>query len=130
MVQVRILARTNRDEFFGRDLELRQIVRQASHVSDARGLILMTAPGVGASELLRQSYDQLFARRGEPVPIYFAFRRNGATASEIARGFFQSFLRQYIAYRRVDPSLFYSPPRSPPTPRALGCARGCKHKLT
>ena len=62
----------------------------------------MAAPGVGASELLRQSYDQLFARRGDPVPIYFAFRRNGATASEIARGFFQSFLKQYIAYRRVD----------------------------
>jgi serine/threonine-protein kinase RsbW len=109
MAQVRILARTDRDEFFGRDVELRQIVRQASQVSDARGLILMAAPGAGASELLRQSYDQLFARRGDPVPIYFAFRRTGATASEIARGFFQSFLRQYIAYRRVDPALADAP---------------------
>ena len=109
MVQVRILGRTNRDEFFGRDVELRQIVRQASHVVDARGLIVMAAPGAGAAELLRQSYDQLFARRGDPVPIYFAFRRNGATAREIAQGFFHSFLKQYIAYRRVDPSLVDAP---------------------
>ena len=109
MVQVRILGRTNRDEFFGRDVELRQIVRQASHVVDAQGLILMAAPGAGASELLRQSYDQLFARRGDPVPIYFAFRRKAATAREIAGGFFQSFLKQYIAYRRVDPSLVDAP---------------------
>src|ERR1041384_864735 len=109
MVQVRILARTNRDEFFGRDVELRQIVHQASNVGDARGLILMVSPGAGASELLRQGYDQLFARRGNAVPIYFAFRRNGATASEIARGFFQSFLRQYISYRRVDPTLSDAP---------------------
>ena len=109
MAQVRILARGNRDEFFGRDVELRQIVRQASHASDARGLILMATPGAGASQLLRQSYDQLFARRGDLVPIYFAFRRNGATAGEIARGFFQSFIRQYIAYRRVDPSLADAP---------------------
>ena len=109
MANVRILARNNRDEFFGRDVELRQMVRQAAQVGDARGLILMVAPGAGASELLRQSYDQLFARRGDLVPIYFAFRRNGATASEIARGFFHSFLRQYIAYRRVDPSLSDAP---------------------
>jgi serine/threonine-protein kinase RsbW len=109
MVQVRILGRINRDEFFGRDVELRQIVRQESYVSDARGLVVMAAPGAGASELLRQSYDQLFARRGDQVPIYFAFRRNGATATEIARGFFQSFLRQYIAYRRVDSALSDAP---------------------
>lgn len=109
MVYFRILARTNRDEFFGRDDELRQIVRQASHLTDARGLVVMAAPGAGASELLRQAYDQLFARRGDQVPIYFAFRRDGASANEIARGFFHNFLRQYIAYRRVDPSLCDAP---------------------
>ncbi len=109
MVHIRILARTSRDDYFGRDIELRQIVRQASQASDARGLIILAAPGAGASELLRQSYDALFARRGNLIPIYFAFRRTGATASEIARGFFQSFLRQFVAYRRVDPSLCDAP---------------------
>ena len=109
MANLRILARTDRDEYFGRDAELRQIVRQASQPTGASGLIVMAAPGSGASELLRQAYDQLFARRGDPVPIYFAFRRDGASAREIACGFFQTFLRQYIAYRRVDPSLCDAP---------------------
>jgi len=109
MAQLRILARVNRDEFFGRDAELRQIVQQASLLTDARMLVLPAAPDAGASELLRQSYDHLFARRGDPFPFYFAFRRNEATAIDVARRFFQTFLQQYIAYRRVDPSLCQAP---------------------
>lgn len=109
MVQSRILARVNRDEFFGRDAELHQIVQQASPLSDARLLALPAAPDAGASELLRQSYDHLFARRGDPFPFHFAFRRGEAAAIDVARRFFQTFLQQYIAYRRVDPSLCQAP---------------------
>src|SRR5437868_3960464 len=109
MVQPRILARVNRDEFFGRDAELRQIVQQASLLTDARVLVLPAAPDAGASELLRQSYDHLFARRGDPFPFYFAFRRSETMATDVARRFFQTFLQQYIAYRRVDPSLCQAP---------------------
>jgi len=103
MTHQRILANVSRDEFVGRDAELRQIVRQAS--SDRRGLIVLAAPGVGAGELLRQAYDELFARRGDPVPILFAFKRNKETPPDAARRFFQNVLQQYVAYRRVDPSL-------------------------
>ena len=109
MVQPRILARVNRDEFFGRDADLRQIVQQASLSTDARVLTLLAAPDAGASELLRQSYDQLFARRGDPSPFHFAFERSDTTAPDIGRRFFQTFLQQYIAYRRVDPSLCLAP---------------------
>jgi len=109
MIQPRILARVNRDEFLGRDAELRQIVQQASPLTDARMLILSAAPDAGASELLRQSYDHLFARRGDPFPFHFAFHRGETTAVDVARRFFQTFLQQYIAYRRVDPSLCQSP---------------------
>ena len=109
MVQSRILARVNRDEFFGRDAELRQIVQQASPLSDSCLLALPAAPDAGASELLRQSYDHLFARRGDPFPFHFAFRRSEAAAIDVARRFFQTFLQQYIAYRRVDPSLCQAP---------------------
>jgi serine/threonine-protein kinase RsbW len=109
MTQQRILASINRDEFVGRDAELQEILRHASGLTDRRGLVLLAAPGVGAAELLRQAYDQLFLRRGEPVPIHFALRPTDDTAAATARRFFQTFLQQYIAYRRVDPSLCDAP---------------------
>jgi serine/threonine-protein kinase RsbW len=105
MIQPRILSSINQDEFFGRDAEVRDIVRQASAFADARGLVLMATPEAGASELLRQTYDQLFVRRGDPVPVHFAFRRSDTTAANTARRFFQTLLQQYVAYRRVNPSL-------------------------
>jgi serine/threonine-protein kinase RsbW len=103
MAHQRILANVSRDEFVGRDAELQLLIRQAS--DDRNGLLVMAAPGAGAGELMRQAYDQLFARRGDPVPIYFAFTRNEETPADTARRFFQNLLQQYIAYRRVDPSL-------------------------
>jgi serine/threonine-protein kinase RsbW len=109
MTQQRILANIDRDDFVGRDAELHEIVRRASTLIDRRGVILLAAPGVGAAELLRQAYDQLFLRRGEPIPIYFALRSGDRSTAETGRRFFQNFLQQYIAYRRVDPSLCQAP---------------------
>src|SRR5258706_8687274 len=103
MTHQRILANVSRDEFVGRDAELQNLLGHASE--GGSGLVVMAAPGVGAGELMRQAYDQLFARRGEPVPVYFAFRRNEATPLDVARRFFQNLLQQYIAYHRVDPAL-------------------------
>src|SRR6185436_11433864 len=99
MTHQRILANVSRDEFVGRDAELQQLVRHAS--GDGYGLVVMAAPGAGAGELMRQAYDQLFARRGDPVPIHFAFGRKEETALDTARRFFLNLLQQYIAYRRV-----------------------------
>ena len=88
MNQPRILSRINQDEFFGRDAEVRDIVRQSAGFPDARTLVVMTTPDAGASELLRQAYDQLFRRRGALVPIHFALRRSDGTTAETARRFF------------------------------------------
>ena len=109
MTQQRILANVSRDDFVGRDAELQQIVQQASRLTDRRGLVLQAAPGVGAAELFRQAYDQLFLRRGDPVPIHFALRQSDVNPVDTAHRFFQTFLRQYVAYRRVDPSLADAP---------------------
>ncbi len=105
MIQPRILSSINQDEFFGRDAEVRDIVRQSSTSPDARGLVVMATPDAGASELLRQAYDRLFARRGDPAPIHFAFKRSDTTTANTARRFFQTVLQQYVAYRRVNPAL-------------------------
>lgn len=100
----RILAKVGRDEFVGRDAELRQLVSYARQTDPERGLIVLGAPNAGASEFLRQAYDELFLGRSYSIPIYFAFGKSGSPA-DTAADFFQSFLRQYIAYRRVDPTL-------------------------
>src|SRR5207253_10874449 len=108
MTHQRILASVSREEFVGRDAELLQVVQQASRSGERRGLLLLAAPGVGAAELFRQAYDQLFNRRSDSIPIHFAFDRNDDLL-RTARGFFQTLIQQYIAYRRVDPSLCDAP---------------------
>jgi serine/threonine-protein kinase RsbW len=105
MTHPRILANVSRDDFVGRDAALQTIVSQASRLVNRQGLVVLAAPGVGAAELLRQAYDQLFGRRGDLAPIYFAFGQTDETPQDLARRFFQNLLQQYIAYRRVDPSL-------------------------
>ncbi len=105
MSQSRIISRISHDEFIGREAELREIVQQASALNGPRGLVVAAQPDAGVSELLRQAYDQLFVRRGDPVPVHFKIRRSDATSAGTARRFFQSSLQQYVAYRRVDPSL-------------------------
>ena len=107
MAQVRILARVNRDEFFGRDAELRQIVRQASQVSDARGLIRPRPAPAHQSYCARAtiSYSRAAATRSR-FTLRSDDRRNGQRDRPRV---LSNFLRQYIAYRRVDPSLADAP---------------------
>lgn len=104
-----ILATVSRDEFIGRDAELRELVRRAVPLRDAPGVMVQAAPGAGGGELLRQAYDQLFMRRRDPAPIHFAFSINDVTAMGTARRFFQTTVQQYLAYRRLDPSLCEAP---------------------
>ena len=101
----RILGRVPSNQFVGRLAELQQLVAHPSRTSEIRGLLLLLAPSAGISELLRQAYDVLFNRHGEIIPIYFAFTRNESTAVSAAIEFLNTFLQQYIAYRRDEPAL-------------------------
>lgn len=101
----RILGRVAQQEFFGRDDALDEIVTHADRVGAPHGLLLLAAPAVGASELLRQAYDELFQRYEGVIPIYFPLNRDDKTAIGAARHFLQTFLTQLIAYRRRKPSL-------------------------
>jgi len=104
MTHQRILAGVSRDDFIGRDAELKRVVRQASHDWGRPGLLLLAAPSAGAGELLRQSFDELFSRRADAIPIHLAFERSQGLI-ETARNCFQGSVQQYIAYRRVDARL-------------------------
>jgi serine/threonine-protein kinase RsbW len=109
-----ILGRVRRDEFIGRTAELERLLsharqsneqRRSGEARDANGLLILLAPLAGVSELLRQTFDSLFSRREEVVPIYFALPQAETTAVSAAIEFLNTFLRQYIAYRRDEPAL-------------------------
>ncbi|MEP6635465.1 MAG: hypothetical protein ABJB97_01975, partial [Acidobacteriota bacterium] len=101
----RILGRVSAEEFVGRAAELKQLVSHPRLPGDGRGLLLLLAPSAGVSELLRQTYDQLFLEREETIPVYFAFTRNAKTAVSAAIEFLNTFVCQYVAFRRDEPAL-------------------------
>ena len=101
----RVLSRVPRHEFVGRATELERVAAQAKPENNGRGLLLLMAPSAGVSELLRQTFDQLFNERSEVIPFYFAFSRYGTTAVSAAIEFLNNFLQQYLAFRRNDPAL-------------------------
>jgi len=101
----RILSRVPRHEFVGRAAELERVAAQAKQEKNGRGLLLLMAPSAGVSELLRQTFDQFFNERTEVIPFYFAFSRYGTTAVSAAIEFLNTFLQQYLAFRRNDPTL-------------------------
>ena len=108
MTHERILSHVSRDQFVGREAELRQVVNYATQRTEQK-LLVSAAPNGGGSEFLRQAYDELFFCRTHAVPFHFSFGKNRGTPAEVGASFFRSFLQQYVAYRRVDPSLCTNP---------------------
>ncbi|HXQ70571.1 MAG TPA: hypothetical protein VN844_08800, partial [Pyrinomonadaceae bacterium] len=99
----RILGRVAPPDFVGRTEELAAVMTHAAAQNAGRGLLLLMEPSAGVSELLRQAYDRIFNQRTEVIPIYFAFTRNETTAVSAAIEFLNTFLQQYIAFRRNEP---------------------------
>ncbi|HEX8558696.1 MAG TPA: ATP-binding protein [Pyrinomonadaceae bacterium] len=109
--QRRILARAAPDAFVGRGEILRELTALGSPKGgQQQGVLLFAAPESGASELLRQTFDELFRQRGGPAPVYFAFSRADAATTAAARRFLQTFLTQAVAHRRDDPTLVSAAP--------------------
>src|ERR1044072_3874872 len=108
--QRRILARVAPEHFVGRGEQLRELAALGSPRAEQKGLLLFAAPQSGVSELLRQTFDELFRQRGGPAPVYFAFARSDAATTAAARRFLQTFLTQVVAHRRDDPALVSATP--------------------
>jgi serine/threonine-protein kinase RsbW len=103
-----VLGRVKREEFAGRALELQRVVSHALSADRGdmeQGLVILLAPLAGVSELLRQAYDEIFNRQGNIVPVYFSLPQTKTTAVSAAIEFLNTFLLQYIACRRNEPSL-------------------------
>jgi len=102
--QNRILSRVDAHEFVGRGRELEQLIAHPER-QDVPGLLLLLEPSAGVSELLRQAYDQIFQRHGVTIPIYFALSQEEHTPVSAAIEFLNTFLSQYLAFRRHEPHL-------------------------
>ena len=108
--EIRILSNLSTNDFVGRQHELEKILSHARQNTAKSGLLILSAPLAGASELLKQVYDRLFVERQNSIPIYFAFSKNDKSPEETARRFLQTFLLQTVAFRRNDPKLLHSAP--------------------
>ncbi len=104
----KVLARRTQEEFIGRISEKEKLTGHALNASG--GLRLLHAPRVGATELLQQTYDELFASSSTTIPIYFELQPDDEGTSSEARRFALSFLSQFIAFRRRDPFIIHTAP--------------------
>ena len=102
----RILAGRPAIDFVGRDAQTERLLAHAR--SSSSGLLVLTTPGAGASELLRQTYDRLFHEHHDTIPFFFAIRPSLGSAREIAESFLKEFIRQLVAYRRREPAIMRS----------------------
>ena len=96
----KILATVSAEDFIGRTAETDTLLQHAKGENTSRGLLLLSAPALGASELLKQTYDQLFYEQGDAIPFYFSFKKTDKTAKQAALRFLQTFLQQIVAFRR------------------------------
>lgn len=107
----RILSRLPDEQFVGREVEVAKVCALARTGPEARACgsvfaaLLLGAPRVGKTEILRQSFDRLFNKSGEAIPIYYALRRSCLDPDKLARDYLGQFLAQFVAFRRNDPGL-------------------------
>ncbi len=108
--QTKILSSVDAEDFIGREGEIDKLLRHAKGESDNSGMLILSSPGQGLSELLRQTYDQLFYEQSKTIPIYFEVKTSDKTLKDCAVRFLQNFLGQIVAFRRNDARIIDSSP--------------------
>jgi serine/threonine-protein kinase RsbW len=101
----KIFSTEHAENFIGRTRELDALLRHAKGQSRAEGLLLLSAPLHGASELLKQTFDHLFFEQGEMIPIYFAPKKSDKTAAQCGVRFLQELIKQTVAFRRQNTNI-------------------------
>ncbi|HKP11391.1 MAG TPA: ATP-binding protein [Blastocatellia bacterium] len=132
-----VMSRLADDEFFDREAELERVLslarrrhggcslrdegegvvdasatqptlREARRARRATNALLLGAPRVGKSELLRKAFDCLFSDGADAAPIYYSLKSYCLDEERLARDLFAQFLAQFIAFRRHDARLIES----------------------
>ncbi len=98
------------EDFTGRSVEIEKLLRHAERENEKRGLLILSAPAVGATELCKQTYDKLFNEQSETIPIYFSVKSIDRTAKSSAVRFLRNFLTQFVAFRQRNPQILNASP--------------------
>jgi serine/threonine-protein kinase RsbW len=93
------------ENLVGRTRELDALARHAKGENEKAGLMLLSAPSAGASELLKTAFDRLFCEQDAKIPFYFALKKTDETIRQTALRFLHNFLQQAVAFRRRDAKL-------------------------
>ena len=107
----RILSHLSDDQFAERKAVVDKLCARVKLTPEdsSRGsnsiVLLLGAPRVGKSEILRKCFDRLFNEGGEALPFFYALRRSCLAPQEFARDCFARFLAQFVAFRCNDPKL-------------------------
>ena len=106
----KIFAECSNGDFVGRKAELDRLLRHAGGQGGTNGVVLLTAPSAGSSELMRQAYDRIFAAASDVIPFYFEIKASDGTPRNLALRFVREFLLQTVAFRRRDLSILGASP--------------------
>ncbi len=98
------------EDFIGRTRELDKLLHHGKGKTKSHGLLLLSAPAIGASELLRQIFDHFFFKQNETIPFYFSLESSDKTIKQTASRFLQTFLQQVVAFRRKDEKILDASP--------------------
>jgi serine/threonine-protein kinase RsbW len=107
---MKILKTIAAKDFIGRARETEMLLQHSKAENTKRGLLLLSAPSAGASELLKQVYDKMFFEQSETIPFYFSLKEVDLTAKDCAVRFLQTFLTQVVAFRRQDAQIISASP--------------------
>ncbi len=102
-----ILSRLSDAEFVGRESEVSRVCGLAKALPTRAGSValLLGRRLAGKSEILRKSYDRLFAETGDVLPVFYSVRESHLDPEKFASDYFAQFVGQMLAFRRNDPSL-------------------------
>ncbi len=107
---VQILGRLSNEEFFDRNAELERLCGVRPGGIQGRTALLLGAPRIGKTELLRKSFDRVFADRTIGVPVFYSFNTSRLEPAALAEDYLAHFLSQFVAFRNGDSRIASAPP--------------------
>jgi len=90
------------------ELEVLKSVIAEANSGDASSIFLSGNRGSGKTCLLQRLFHDLFNNHDGPVPFFYTFSTAFTSIENISKDYLESFILQYLAFIRKEPSLITS----------------------